>query len=152
MIAFKNCNVRGQREGTCSRAVIARVHEHARVAAEKYRAGRVAKMNLVGPGEWEKALQVLVDGDIRGYQDANRLRPCQPRRGVTEDDYVEPEPEITTAPGFEEPETFLTAEARTCRDGTGETRRVLSWIWRVAGAGTGEEGTDEILCVEWAKS
>jgi len=73
MIAFKNRNVRGQREGTRSRAVIARVHERARVAAEKYRASRVAKMNLVGPGEWEKALQVLVDGDIRGYQDVNRL-------------------------------------------------------------------------------
>ena len=152
MIAFKNRNVRGQREGTRSRAVIARVHERARVAAEKYRAGRVAKMSLVGPGEWEKTLQVLVDGDIRGYQDANRLRPRQPRRGIREDDYTEPEPETATALESEEPENFLHAEARTRRDGTGETRRVLSWIWRIAGAGTGEEGEDEILRVEWAKS
>ena len=36
MIAFKNRNVRGQRQGTRSRAVIDQVHERARVAAGKY--------------------------------------------------------------------------------------------------------------------
>jgi len=152
MIAFKNRNVRGQREGTRSRAVIARVHERARVAAEKYRAGRAAKMILVGPGDWEKTLQVLVDADVRGYQDANRLEARRPRRGIMEDNYVEPEPEATTAEGSEKPDTLLYPEARTRRDGTGETRRILSWIWRVDGAGMGEEGVDEILRVEWAKS
>jgi len=152
MIAFKNRNVHGQREGTRSRAVIARVHEWARVAAEKYRAGRVAKMSLVGPGDWEKTLQVLVDGDIRGYQDANHLQIRRPRHGITEDDYVEPEPEATTAQGSEGPDTLLYAEAHTRHDGTGETRWVLSWIWCIDGAGMGEEGVDEVLRVEWAKS
>jgi len=54
MIAFKNRNIRGQREGTRSRAVIDRVHERARNMAQKYRAARAAKMELVGPGPWEK--------------------------------------------------------------------------------------------------
>jgi len=152
MIAFKNRNVRGQRQGTRSRAVIDRVHERARVAAEKYRAARAAKMNLVGPGKWEETLKVLTDGDIRGYQDANRLKPRQPRRGIAEDGVVEPVPAFDTdiEPGAMD--NLLFAEARTRRDGTGQTRRILSWIWLVAGGDTGEHESDEILRVEWAKS
>jgi len=121
MIAFKNRNIRGQQEGTRSRAVIDRVHERARVAAGKYRAGRVAKMSLVGPGNWEKTLQVLADGDIRGYQDSNRLQPHRPRRGIMEDGYVESMPESTAVERSNGPDTLLYAEARTRRDGTGET-------------------------------
>ena len=152
MIAFKNRNVRGQRQGTRSRAVIDRVHERARVAAGKYRAAWAAKVKLVGPGKWEETLKVLTDGDIHGYQDANRLKPRQPRRGITEDGVAEPAPTLNPDIGPEEPDNLLFAEARTRRDGTGETRRILSWIWLVAGGETGEEGSNEILRVEWAKS
>jgi len=152
MIAFKNRNVRGQRQGTRSRAVIDRVHERARVAAGKYRAARAAKMNLVGPGKWEEALKVLMDGDIRGYQDANRLKPQQPRRGIAEDGVVEPAPTLNADTEPEGLDDLLFAEAHTWRDGTGETRCILSWIWLVAGGETGEHTSDEILQVEWAKS
>jgi len=152
MIAFKNRNVRGQRQGTRSRAVIDRVHERARVAAGKYRAAWAAKVKLVGPGKWEETLKVLTDGDIRGYQDANHLKPRQSRRGITEDGVAEPVPTLNPDIGPEELDDLLFAEARTRRDGTGETRCILSWIWLVAGGETGEEGSDEILQVEWAKS
>ena len=155
MISFKNRNVRGQRQGTRSQAVIDRVHERARVSAAKYRAARAAKLNLVGPGKWEETLKVLADGDIRGYQDANRLKPRQPRRGITEDGVVEPQPPLDTDMESEEPDNLLFVEARTRCDGTGETRHVLSWIWLVVGGETredGSEGSDEILRVEWAKS
>ena len=91
MVQFKNKNIRGQREGTRSRAVIDRVHERARLAAEKYRAARNAKYCLIGPGDWESRFRTLADGDIRGYQDPNRLRPRAPRRGILEDDLNEPE-------------------------------------------------------------
>jgi len=74
LVEFKNRNVRGQRDGTRSRTVIDRVHDRAKVAAEKYRVARRAKLALVGPGDWEEVLQVLNDGDIRGYQDPERLR------------------------------------------------------------------------------
>jgi len=96
-------------------------------------------------------LQVLANGDIHGYQDSNRLQQHRPRHGITEDNYVEPEPETMAVDGPEEPDTLLYAEACTCHNSSGETRRVLSWIWCVAGASK-EDGTDEILCVEWAKS
>ena len=150
MIAFKNRNIHGQRQGTWSRAVIDRVHERARIAAGKYRAARIAKLRLVGTGEWEKALRVLNDADITGYQDANRLRPRQPRRGVLEDVTLEE----TARMEMEEegPDTLLFPDIRTCRDGTGETRRVLSWIWSTKSVGDGEEGEDDILRVEWSKS
>ena len=89
MIAFKNKNVRGQREGTRSRAVIDRVHERARNMAQKYRAARAAKIELVGPGLWEQIFRELKDEDVRGYQDANRLKPRVGRRGILEDDVAE---------------------------------------------------------------
>ena len=152
MISFKNRNVRGQRQGTRSQAVIDRVHERARVAAGKYRAARAAKLSLVGPGKWEETLRVLTDGDIRGYQDANRLKPRQPRQGITEDGAVEPPLPLDADTGPEEPDNLLFNEARTRRDGTGETRRILSWIWLVVGGETEKDGSDEILRVEWAKS
>jgi len=77
MIQFKNKNLRGQRAGTRSRAVIDRVHERARVAADKYRIARRAKLALSGTGDWEKTLRLLEDGDVRSYQDPDRLKPRQ---------------------------------------------------------------------------
>jgi len=73
LVKFKNQNVRGQREGNRSRAIIDRVHDKARAAAEKYRTSRATKLLLSGPGPWEKELQPLADADIRGYQDPNQL-------------------------------------------------------------------------------
>ena len=73
MIAFKNQNIHGQRQGTRSRAVIDQVHERARNTAEKYRASRAAKLELEGRGVWEETLRELKDQDVRGYQDPNRL-------------------------------------------------------------------------------
>ena len=64
MVAFKNKNVRGQHDGLRSRTIIDQVHERARVAAEKYRSARQGLLALVGPGDWEKTLRVLNDGDI----------------------------------------------------------------------------------------
>jgi len=152
MIAFKNRNIRGQRQGTRSRAVIDRVHERARMAAGKYRAARIAKLGLVGPGDWERALQVLHDSDITGFQDVNRLRPRQPRQGVLEDEFVEQAAETHMEIEVEGPDTLLFPDIRTRRDGTGETRRVLSWIWSAKRVGEGEDDDDDILRVEWSKS
>jgi len=86
MIAFKNRNIRGQRQGTRSRAVIDRVHERARNMAQKYRASRAAKLELSGHGAWEETLLILKDEDVRGYQDADRLRVRPGRHGTVEDE------------------------------------------------------------------
>jgi hypothetical protein len=39
----------------------------------KYRAAQEAKYALSGEGPWEEVLRVLMDADIRSYQDKNRL-------------------------------------------------------------------------------
>ncbi|KDR72076.1 hypothetical protein GALMADRAFT_74300 [Galerina marginata CBS 339.88] len=157
MVHFKNKNVRGQRDGTRSRSVIDGVHERARAAAAKYRAARSAKMNLSGPGDWELILQELRDTDLRSYQDPSRLRVRQARKGTLEDDQMEViEDDVLEAEqehGPDESDTALYNEPRTRRDGTGETRRTLSWIW-VTQSRTPDaaDETDDILRSEWAKS
>lgn len=171
MVQFKNKNLRGQKDGTRSRTIIDRVHQKARAAAEKYRSARVAKLALTGSGEWENAYKTLNDADIRGYQDPNRLRTRRPRRGIHEDDQLEDlaAQDSTDAvassaePALSNVELFN--DERTRRDGTGETRRTLSWIWvsQVAEATNGDgipdeedaediTQSDDILQAEWAKS
>ncbi|KAF9470387.1 hypothetical protein BDN70DRAFT_909531 [Pholiota conissans] len=147
LIAFKNKNIRGQRGGTRSRAVIDRVHDRARYSAEKYRDAHLAKHALTGPGDWEKVFRILEDGDIRGYQDPNRLRQHVGRRGVLEDDQVD-RPHIITESG----EFTLFNESRTRRDGTGETHRTLSWIWLTTPSAGSDDEKDDILRSEWARS
>ncbi|KAF9471153.1 hypothetical protein BDN70DRAFT_783782, partial [Pholiota conissans] len=151
MVLFKNKNVRGQREGTRSRTIIDRVHERAKAAAAKYRAARRAKMALCGSGDWEEELRPLADGDIRAYQDPNRLRPRTGRRGTLEDDQLAAVPEADIMD--EHDDINLLRQPRERRDGTGETRRTLSWIWMTSSRSRDPaDETDEILRSEWAKS
>jgi len=144
----------GQREGLCSREVIDHVHERARVAAEKYRAARSAKLQLSGPGNWEAELKPLADSDIRDYQDPDCLRKCMGQRGIWEDGWVEDGNRSVEDNQLLETEDFtLFNEEHTRRDGTGETRQTLSWIWT---SGTmvdnPDNSNDDILRVEWVKS
>ncbi|KAF9470843.1 hypothetical protein BDN70DRAFT_901798 [Pholiota conissans] len=149
MISFKNKNIRGQRDGTRSRSVIDRVHDRARYSADKYREARVAKYALAGPGDWEQSFRVLEDNDIRGYQDPNRLRPCVGRRGVLEDDQLDGTQGVSNN---QTDEFTLLNDTRKHRDGTGETRRTLSWIWLTTLSSNAEDGKDDILQSEWARS
>ncbi|KAH9480163.1 hypothetical protein JR316_0006761 [Psilocybe cubensis] len=160
MIHFKKKNIRGQRDGTRSTSVIDRVHERARFAAQKYRAARVAYMSLRGPGDWEETFQKLEDKDIRGYQDPERIRKKAGRRGTLDDEQVA-EASLGQGEGVdndeedeeeEEEELTLLDDNRVRRDGSGETRRTLSWIWTVNLGGASEEEEDNVMRVEWAKS
>ncbi|KAF8202527.1 hypothetical protein BJ912DRAFT_842756 [Pholiota molesta] len=153
MVLFKNKNVRGQTEGTRSRTVIDRVHSRAKAAAVKYRAARHAKLALSGHGDWENELKILADNDIRAYQDPNRLRPRTGRRGTLEDDQLDAAPASETMDVDEsQPDIDLLPQIRDRRDGTGETRRTLSWIWTTLRLHDPSDATDDILRSEWAKS
>ena len=162
MVKFKNQNIRGQREGLRSRAVIDRVHERARMHAAKYRAAREAKYALSGEGPWEEVLQVLMDADVRSYPDKNRLRVRTGRPGTLDDAQVEAAEGggglsgATTGEDVDmedEAGISLWEEERTRRDGTGETRRTLSWIWTTKSRTPNNDNeTDDILRSEWAKS
>ncbi|KAF9552469.1 hypothetical protein CPC08DRAFT_738160 [Agrocybe pediades] len=147
MVAFKNQNVRGQREGTRLRAIIDRIHE-------RYRAVRIAYKKLCGPGTWEDTLCVLHDGDLRAYRDPNQLRPRQLRRGLLEDDQLEMlDAQPTGEQVSDSEEISLFAEIQNRREGTGETRQTLSWIWTTnLSSGDVHDKSDDILRAEWAKS
>ncbi|PPQ76759.1 hypothetical protein CVT24_012280 [Panaeolus cyanescens] len=147
---FKGKNVRGQREGTRSKAIIDRVHERARSAAMKYRVSREAKLALSGPGDWEDALKILLDEDVRTFQEPKPVRKAG-RPGTLEDGIEEQLHER----GVETTDFSLDPVERDQRDGTGATRLEISWIWRTPrgqGASSESDEGDDILRVEWAKS
>jgi hypothetical protein len=159
MVYFKNKNVWGQREGTRSRAVIDRVHARARAFANKYRDARKAKLALSGSGDWEAVFQPLNDSDIRSYTDPDRLKKRVGRKGTAEDagDGDMGLGDGTEAGGGQESGSdvgfSLLREKRSRRDGTGETRRTLSWIWTTQiGTDGPTAGKDDIMRGEWVKS
>ena len=152
MVAFKNKNVRGQRDGTRSRTVIDQVHKRAKAAAERYPIAHRVKLALTGSGDWEETFQVLNDGDIRGYKDADRLRVHVGRKGTLEDGQVAAVVEDVQT-GDDVAEDILWGEVRGHRDGTGETCRMLSWIWtNNSQTSNPDDENDDILRAEWAKS
>ncbi|PPQ82081.1 hypothetical protein CVT26_003681 [Gymnopilus dilepis] len=151
MVLFKNKNVRGQRSGTRSRELINRVHNRARKYAARYRAARAAKLALTGPGPWEASLQVLHDSDVRSYQDPERLKPRQRRKGTYEDGEGPIAMEVDEDDGSG---INLIPEDRSRRDGSGQTRLTISWIWTMApyNAEHSDAKDDTLLRAEWAWS
>ncbi|SJL06992.1 uncharacterized protein ARMOST_10334 [Armillaria ostoyae] len=150
MVEYKNKNVRGQRDGTQLWAGIDAIHERALAAALKYRTAREAKLQLSGPGDWERTLRKLEDSDIRSYQDPDHLRRGTGRRGTNEDSWG---PGSTPEPV--EHGIDLYQDDREKRDGTGQTWRTLSWIWTTTKINLedgADENNDEVLCSEWCHS
>lgn len=159
MVQFKNQNVRGQREGIRSRAVVDRVHEKATAAVQRYRTAREAKMNLDGPGDWEIGLKVLKDEDVRSYKDPQRAKSGGGRAGTNEDT-VNGIPVIyrvseAATTEVEPEEDLLEPAERSSRSGTGETRKQISWIWTSSRSLNIDDNTDEddqVLRAEWCRS
>lgn len=164
MVYFKNKNVRGQREGTRSRAIIDRVHKRAIRFVQKYRAARRAKFNLEGPGDWERTYRELRNEDVRGFA-SGKKKTLPNRRGIWEDDQARTTPEALDVfdDGTDSEESdpdlndgteagpFRTKKKR--KNGTGETRKDLSWIWRTIRISNDEESQDDdILRAEWSRS
>lgn len=171
MVYFKNKNIRGQREGTRSRAVIDRVHKRAIRFVHKYRAARRAKLELEGPGDWERIFQDLKNEDVRSYASGAKKKGPG-RRGIWEDGHEPPpepdlaallesdsesdsESDIEMDEGIQLTVAELTAAQmlKARKKGTGETRKEISWIWRTLPMNfeDGDEA-DEILRAEWAIS
>ncbi|KAG6904959.1 hypothetical protein DXG01_005951, partial [Tephrocybe rancida] len=156
MIQFKNAN----RDSTQSRTVISMVHEMARASAAKYRNARERHLALVGPGEWERNLRLLLDADIWGYTDPSRVQ------GGTIEDEVVVLPEVFGEEGDSEGESngegeggmeaegggisFLPEVQAYCH-GTGAMQRELSWIW-TTGRDSSSVDDEELLRSEWARS
>lgn len=164
MVYFKNKNIRGQREGTRSRAIIDRVHDRAIRFVQKYRAARRAKLNLEGPGDWELTYRELRNEDIRGFACAKPKKKGI-RRGIWEDGHAPPETEDVEMLDEEEEEPEEEGDPdlndgtesgpppkKKRKKGTGETRKELSWIWQTTTVLLNSSEDDDILRAEWARS
>ncbi|KJA22732.1 hypothetical protein HYPSUDRAFT_202044 [Hypholoma sublateritium FD-334 SS-4] len=161
LVYFKNKNVRGQREGTRSRAIIDRIHKRAIHFVQKYRAARRAKYNLEGPGDWEDVYCELRNEDVRGYA-SGKAKKNPNRRGIWEDGHAPPSPEpagVFDNQESEESDLDLNdgTEAgppprKKRKKGTGETRKELSWIWRTVPLFVDGNDNDDILRAEWSRS
>ena len=66
---YKSKNVRHQGANTRARSDISRQEARKDRAVTEYRRARRAKFSLSGPGDWERELAVLHDGDIRHLTD-----------------------------------------------------------------------------------
>ncbi|KAF9030058.1 hypothetical protein BJ165DRAFT_1359078 [Panaeolus papilionaceus] len=156
LVKHKQTDSQGQHESTRSRTVINRVHQKACAAGDKYHWAREAKLKLAGPGEWEKVLKILDDDDIRSFQDAECLKPKTGRKGTLEDkdliteweEVDKPMPTNKKIP----PAKIVEGRVRTQADGTGETGRTILWIWWMPRKPDGDDESDSLLMIEWAKS
>ncbi|KAI0038982.1 hypothetical protein FA95DRAFT_1585382 [Auriscalpium vulgare] len=129
---FKITNVTGQRKNTRARALQTRIEAGVKREAEAYRMHRAAYLRLVGPGDWEKKLQVLDDSHLVGLG----ARLIDAIDQADQDSVLE----------------FL--RSRRGGEASGESRYKLPWIWY--SEASGEEGDDEGLSkdlkIEWFKS
>jgi len=121
------------------------------LSAEKYHAMQVAKLALVGSGDWEAILQPLKDSDICAYTNPSWMKKRSGRWGTQEDEEVE----AVIAVGVEgqgEGGIDLLLNIHVQRDGTGETPCTLSWIWTTMPLDLADGQNDDILRSGWAKS
>ncbi|KAE9389507.1 hypothetical protein BT96DRAFT_1003149 [Gymnopus androsaceus JB14] len=160
MVQFKNKNIRGQQSSGKSREVIDKVHDRVKGFVEKYCRSREGLLLLVGPGEWEEELRVMAKDNVRSYVDMERKKHGPGHQGTNEEEpgmegiVIEAESRVERENEDEE-EFPLQAEARTRRDGTGETRKQQSWIWltrRINLKDGADKNDNEILRAEWCRS
>ena len=157
MIQFKNQNIRGQVHNTRSRALIDRVHQRALASTAKYRAARAAcqALDLFMPRGWDVRFPPLLDSDVRGYRDAEGRAAGPGRRGIWEDGREVLANNVEPSVGEDGADIPLGPTERARRDGTGQTRFKISWIWRMDGANAEEakrEGDYSSLRPDWARS
>lgn len=126
---FKIKNVTGQRANTRAWTLQKSIDKQVKISAAKYRCARAAYMTLVGPGDWEGALQVLESGDIRALNE----------RGLTMHEKEESRKLRLRVLLPNVNDEFATDE--TVVGGPGEGYRLLSWIW-LKPVGSAEEEAD----------
>ena len=63
-IGFRNRNIRGQNPNTRAKETLDRLEDKTKALAIKYRSARKALMELLGPGDWERSLRRLRNGDL----------------------------------------------------------------------------------------
>ncbi|KAJ7018738.1 hypothetical protein C8F04DRAFT_976786 [Mycena alexandri] len=157
-ITYKKNNSRHQHVNTRSRTLVARNESKIRLHSEKYQTAWGAIRALNGGDESTVGWRKLHQRDIRLMEDAEDLRKRNERRKkedarrrarerqlIAEGEVIEVAPEDEE--GWEDDDGGdYVAGAST------ENRRVLSWIWMVAGTTESDVEIAEALRIEWAKA
>lgn len=66
---YKVANVTGQRASTKTNALFKQIADKVWATSNQYRRSREAYLALVGPGDWENALRVLLEIDVRAINE-----------------------------------------------------------------------------------
>jgi hypothetical protein len=96
-----------------------------------------------------------LNSDVRSYADVERRKSMPGRRGINEEEPGAEGVKVAEMDGVEEEQGIdLREEVRDQRDGTGNTRKELSWIWLTTQIPTddGADPNNEMLCREWGRS
>lgn len=122
MIDWRNGNARGQREGLRSRVQIDRIERDCISATAKYRAARSALEKLSNGLPIDDDFRVLLDSDVRSYADPDLEANKKKKKSY-----------VGREDGGNEEEENIDELQEQGRHPAGESRRVISWIWRHRG-------------------
>ena len=115
-IGFHNRNLRGQNPNTRAKDTLDRLEDKTKSLAVKYRNGRKALLELLGPGDWEKTLRKLSNGDLTTPDGME----------ISIDDPIDP----VDPDGRQRSKKQRTAD----KLGLGQGKKTVSWIWTSAEA------------------
>ena len=115
-IGFRNLNVRGQNPNTRAKDTLDRLEDKTKSLAVKYRNSRKALLELLGPGDWEKSLRILRNGDLT-TPDGMEISIDDPNDPVGPD-------------GHERSKK----QRKIDKLGLGQGKKTVSWIWMSAEA------------------
>ncbi|KAJ7028207.1 hypothetical protein C8F04DRAFT_1291706 [Mycena alexandri] len=158
-ITYKKNNSRHQGANTRSRTLVARNESKIRLHSEKYQVAWGAMRALNGGDASKVGWRKLCQADIRLMEDAEDLRKRNERR-KKEDERRRAKERRLIAEGEvieqEDEEGWEDVDDDDDDNGAGasrpENRRVLSWIWTVAGTTGSDVEIEEALRIEWAKA
>ncbi|KAJ7020579.1 hypothetical protein C8F04DRAFT_1274884 [Mycena alexandri] len=156
-VTYKKNNSRHQGANTRSRALVARNESKIRLHSEKYQTAWASIRALNGGDASRVGWRRLNQADIRLMEDSEDLkkrnerrqkedarRKAKERRLIDEGEIVEEEGDEE---GWEDDDDNGGAGVSST-----ESRRVLSWIWTVAGTTGSDAEIEEALRIEWAKA
>lgn len=115
-ISFRNRNLQRQNPNTRAKETLDRLEDKTKSLAVKYRNSRKALLALLGPGDWEKALRTLRNGDLT-TPDGMEISIDDPNDPVGPD-------------GRERSKKQRTID----KLGLGQGKKTVSWIWMSAEA------------------
>ena len=107
------------------------------------------------PRAWDVRFPPLLDSDVRGYRDTEGRSVGPGRRGIWEDGREVLADDSDPSMREDGAGIPLGPTERHRRDGTGQTRFKISWIWRMDGVNVEEakkEGDYSSLRPDWARS